>query len=131
MTVIERSTHSFDPFPDDGRTIPWGVGVTIVGNYLDLAVRNDTDHTFRLTCAVGQTHLHGALSGDTLPEHTYRVFAHDETFLRHAGRIYRRNQIRRTVTDRHTGQDVGEALVRRNLALVAYRPAAGVTVHDL
>jgi vancomycin resistance protein VanW len=26
LTVVERSEHSFDPFPDKGRVLPWGVG---------------------------------------------------------------------------------------------------------
>ena len=48
LTVVERSEHSFDPFPDKGRVLPWGVGCSIVYNYVDLVVRNDTDHTFQL-----------------------------------------------------------------------------------
>lgn len=24
LTVVERSEHSFDPFPDHGRVLPWG-----------------------------------------------------------------------------------------------------------
>ena len=46
LTVIERSEHSFDPFPDQGRVVPWGVGATVVYNYVDLVVRNDTATTF-------------------------------------------------------------------------------------
>ena len=43
LTVVERSEHSFDPFPDKNRVLPWGVGCSIVWNYVDLVVRNDTD----------------------------------------------------------------------------------------
>jgi vancomycin resistance protein VanW len=43
LAVVERSEHSFDPFPDNGRVLPWGVGCSIVYNYVDLVVRNDTD----------------------------------------------------------------------------------------
>ncbi|MBO0841765.1 MAG: VanW family protein, partial [Nocardioides sp.] len=39
LTVVERSEHSFDPFPDNKRVLPWGVGCSIVYPYLDLAVR--------------------------------------------------------------------------------------------
>ena len=42
LTVVERSEHSFDPFPDNGRVLPWGVGCSIAYNYVDLVVRNDT-----------------------------------------------------------------------------------------
>ena len=30
LTVVERSEHTFDPFPDRGRVLPWGVGCSIV-----------------------------------------------------------------------------------------------------
>ena len=48
LTVTQRSTHSFDPFPDNGRVLPWGVGCSIVYNYVDFQFRNDTDQTFQL-----------------------------------------------------------------------------------
>ncbi|MGO4598337.1 VanW family protein [Terrabacter sp. 2RAF25] len=39
LTILERSEHSFDPFPDKARVLPWGVGCSIVYNYVDLVVR--------------------------------------------------------------------------------------------
>ena len=41
LTVVERSEHSFDPFPDKGRVLPWGVGCSIAYNYVDFTFRND------------------------------------------------------------------------------------------
>lgn len=56
LTVLERSEHSFDPFPDNARLLPWGVGCSIAYNYVDLVVRNDTDHRFQLrTCSASDT----------------------------------------------------------------------------
>ncbi len=129
VTVVERSEHSFDPFPDNGRVLPWGVGCSIVYNYVDLVVRNDTDLTFRLSVSVGERYLEGELRADRSPAHSYRVFARDEEFLRYGEDHYRRNEIWRTVVDRRTGDTVGEELLKRNLALVTYRPD-GVPVRD-
>src|SRR5690606_16094322 len=36
MVVTERSEHAFDPFPDNGRVVPWGVGCAVAYNYVDL-----------------------------------------------------------------------------------------------
>ncbi|HEU4676395.1 MAG TPA: hypothetical protein VFS29_10425, partial [Motilibacteraceae bacterium] len=52
----------------------------------------------------------------------YKVFARGEQFLRHEGRVFRRNEIWRRVVDRRTGAEVGEELVKRNCALVTYAP---------
>ena len=131
LTVVERSEHSFDPFPDQGRVLPWGVGCSIVYNYVDLVVRNDTDHPFQLRAWVGDRYLHGQLRSDVRPEHTWKVEARDEQFLRHDGRVYRRNQLWRRVIDRRTGDHVGDELVKTNCALVVYEPGPDVEVIDL
>jgi vancomycin resistance protein VanW len=122
LTVVERSEHSFDPFPDNGRVLPWGVGCSIVYNYVDLVVRNDTDSTFQTLVHVGDRHLEGDLRADAPPPNTYRVAARDEQFLRHEGRVFRRNQIWRTMIDRRSGDVVGEELVKQNCALLTYVP---------
>jgi vancomycin resistance protein VanW len=127
LTVVERSTHSFDPFPDNGRVLPWGVGCSIVYNYVDLVVRNDTDVTFQLLVRVGERHLEGELlSNRPLPQ-SYRVFALNEQFLLYGGQHFRRNEIWRSVHDRRTGDLVTSELVKENCALVKYLPV-GVPV---
>ena len=122
LTVVERSEHSFDPFPDKNRVLPWGVGCSIVWNYVDLVVRNDTGLTFQLHTWLDEKHLRGELRADRVPEHSYRVEARDEEFLRIDGRVWRRNEIWRTFVDRRTGDVVGEELVKRNCAVVKYPP---------
>ena len=123
LTVTQRSEHGFDPFPDNNRVIPWGTGAAIYYNYVDLAFRNDTDATFQLITRVGPRYLEGELLADRELPHSYRVHARDEEFLRIDGHWFRRNEIWRRVIDRRTGNDVGDELVRRNLALVTYTPA--------
>jgi vancomycin resistance protein VanW len=122
LTVVERSEHSFDPFPDKGRVLPWGVGCSIVWNYVDLVVRNDTAYTFQLRTWVDERHLRGELRADTLPDLTYRVEAREERFLRHQGRVFRANEIWRSAHRRSDGVRIGEELMKRNCALVKYEP---------
>jgi vancomycin resistance protein VanW len=130
LTVVERSEHSFDPFPDNGRVLPWGVGCSIVYNYVDLVVRNDTATTFVLHTSVGERHLEGELWRDTEPAHSYSVHARDEMFLRRGDDVFRRNEIWRTVIDRRTGVPVGDELLRVNCALVKYVPV-DVPIRDV
>lgn len=127
LTIVERSEHSFDPFPDNGRVLPWGVGCSIVYNYVDLVVRNDTDFTFVVEVRVGPKYLHGELLADRPLPLSYSVFARAEQFIEYDGQIFRTNQIWRRVIDRRTGNEIGEDLLRRNCALVKYLPE-GVAV---
>ncbi|WP_344234859.1 VanW family protein [Kribbella hippodromi] len=122
LTVTQRSTHSFDPFPDNGRVLPWGVGCSIVYNYVDLQFRNDTDQTFQLRVDVGERYLQGEILADVPAESSYRVFAKGERFLRAGADYFRRNEIWRTVIDRRTGSALRDELIRENVALVKYVP---------
>jgi vancomycin resistance protein VanW len=122
LTVVERSEHSFDPFPDKNRVLPWGVGCSIVWNYVDLTVRNDTDVTFAVRTWLEAKHLRGELRADKPIEHSYRVEARHEEFVRAGDRVWRRNEIWRTLVSRRTGDAVGEELVKKNCAVVRYPP---------
>jgi|SRR5690625_2148231 len=130
MTVTERSEHSFDPFPDNGRVLPWGTGCSIVYNYVDLCFRNDTDITYAVAVRVGDRYLEGELRASQTPDHSYSVFARGEQFIRLGAEYFRRNEIWRSVIDRRTGVEVDQELLRRNCALVRYVPT-GVDVVDM
>jgi vancomycin resistance protein VanW len=124
LTVVERSEHSFDPFPDNGRVLPWGVGCSIVWNYVDVVVRNDTDSTFVVSTRVGPRHLEGEIRCDVEPAYSYSVHARDEEFVRRGDDWFRRNEIWRDVIDRRTGDRVRAERLKRNEALVKYVPFA-------
>jgi vancomycin resistance protein VanW len=130
LTITERSEHSFDPFPDNGRVLPWGVGCSIVYNYVDLQVRNDTDTTFQVRTRVGDRYLEGRLLADGEMTYSYKVYAVSEGFFRIGDEVFRRNEIWRSVVDRRTGNRVGEELVKKNCALVKYAPT-GVEIAEL
>lgn len=121
LTVVERSEHSLDLFPDQGRVLPWGVGCTIVYNYVDLVFRNDTAATYQLRVRVGEEHLRGELRSDRPAQLSYLVEARHERFVDDpAGGVRRVNEIWRTTLDRQNRRPLYEELVRRNDAKVRY-----------
>lgn len=121
LTVVERSVHSVDPFPDDGRVVPWGVGCTIVYNYVDLVVRNDTPITFQVRTRVDEPLLRGELRADQQLPVEYAVTAHHEHFERGpTGVVHRSNELWRSTIDRESGELLATQLVRRNRAVVRY-----------
>ncbi len=125
LVVTERSEHGFDPFPDNGRVLPWGVGCAIYYNYVDLRFRNEGPATFQLKVSVGDRYLEGEIRSDRSPTHSYKVFAVDEKFVPLGDQWFRMNEIWRNVIDRRTGDYVGRELVKKNCALVKYVPAEG------
>ena len=121
LVVSERHHHSFDPFPDQGRVLPFGSGCSLFYPYLDLRFHNPTDATFQFRIWLDETHLHGMLTADEQWPQTFHVHEREHKFVRRDDKNYRSNEIWRRLTDRVTGNTVGEELLVKNFAQVKYR----------
>jgi vancomycin resistance protein VanW len=121
LVVVERSNHSFDPFPDEGRVLPFGSGAAIFYNYVDLVLHNPTDRSFQLKLNVGETQLEGELLCDQVREHRYHVFQKGHRFVREGERVYRENEIWREVREKgQVGELVERGRLYRNRVVVKY-----------
>lgn len=127
LTVTEQHRHSFDPFPDDGRTLPFGSGATVVWSLVDLRLHNGTDRTFQLRVRLGDQHLIGAIRSDRPWPVAYHVVEHGHRFVWDGDQVFRENELHRLSVDRRTGERLGEELITRNRALVLYPPPAAVS----
>lgn len=126
LTVTERWRHSYDVFPDEGRSLPFGSGATLAYNYIDLQIRNDTRQTFQMGVRLSETDLHGVIRSDAAPAFRYEVFE-SEHFMRHEpwGGYSRHNRIMRRVFERSAGKLLREEPVTENHALMMYQPFVG------
>lgn len=124
LTVTERHHHGFDPFPDDGRVLPFGSGATVFYNYIDLQFRNDTPDTWQVKVWVGDHHLLGEIRCSREQAYSYHVLEREHAFVQQDDRWFRRNQIWRQVIDRETGNTIREELITSNFAEARYTPEA-------
>jgi vancomycin resistance protein VanW len=120
LTVVERHHHSFDPFPDENRALPFGSGCGVFYNYIDLRFFNPTDITFQIKVWLTDEHLKGAVLSSRETPHTYHITEKNHRFLRTDNKIFRENEIWREVIDRRTGNRVRDELVVTNHAEVKY-----------
>lgn len=120
LQVVERHHHSFDPFPDENRVLPFGSGAGVFYNYIDLRFHNPTDHTFQIKLWLTDQHLKGSISSDTETPHSYHVFEKNHRFLKQDGKNFRENEIWREVIDRRTGNRVDEEMLVKNFSQVLY-----------
>ncbi len=122
LTVTERYRHSYDVFPDENRTQPFGSGATCVYNYRDLMVRNDTPATFQLCLRVTDTALEGEWRCTSKPLYTYRVYEKDPCISReYWGGYVRSNRLCRTVYG-PDGAPLRDETLCENHALMMYAP---------
>lgn len=131
LTVTERYRHSFDAFPDSGRTLPFGSGATLFYNYVDLQFHNPTPHPIQIRVWVTEEHLKGELRTDEAPTESYSVIERDHQFLSDGKNFYRANRLVRTISNRLTGQVLREEPVCENFCEMKYTPSEDVIVHPI
>ena len=123
MTIIERHHHSFDPFPDDGRVLPFGSGASIFYNYVDLRFVNNTPYPFQINLWMSAKCLEGELRTDSKLDFAYHIFEKNHKFLKIDEEYYRQNEIWRNKIAKFQGGEVLESkLIIKNFARVKYTP---------
>lgn len=120
LEIVERHHHSFDPFPDENRTLPFGSGAGVFYNYIDLRFYNPTDLTFQIKVWLTENHLKGAIFSDKETPFSYHVFEKNHRFVKKTNKNYRENEIWREIIDRKTGNKLNEELLVKNFAEVKY-----------
>jgi vancomycin resistance protein VanW len=128
LTVIERYHHSFDPFPDDGRVLPFGSGATVFYNYRDYQFRNDTEHSFQLRLWLSEKCLEADLRCDKDFDFVFHVIEKDHAFIKRGDQFFRRNEIWREKCMKYqSGRVVQTELITKNFARVTYTPETYIT----
>lgn len=122
LTVTERHRHGYDVFPDVNRTQPFGCGATGSYNYIDLMIRNDTPHTWRLKLWKDERELHGEWYCDVPLEERYQVYEREHWMQsEYWGGFTRHNVISRKVFG-PDGELLADEYVTENHVIMMYSP---------
>lgn len=135
LTVKERWRHNYDVFPDANRTQPFGSGATVVYNYIDLQITNDTHSDYQLVLWLDEDFLHGEWRSQQALLNTYQVYEKEHLITQEWwGGYMRHNQLNRRVYDQD-GQELEDAIISENHAVMMYSPMLasekdGIKKHD-
>ena len=130
LTITEKSNHSFDPFPDEGRVLPFGSGAAIFYNYIDFQFENNTNKRFQILLKVTDKFLEGELRVDNELEHSYHIFEKDHQFLKKGEAFFRKNEIWRDSILKQNGNVIKTELLKKNFARVTYEPKEYVIITE-
>lgn len=124
LTVTEHHHHSFDPFPDSGRVVPFGCGASIFYNYVDYQFKNNTGRTFQLLFWLDNKCLNGDLRIDEELPYKYHIAEKNHKFLKIGDTFYRTNEIwRKKIKKIGSGDVLEEKCIQNNFSLVKYIPS--------
>ena len=123
LSVTERHHHSFDPFPDNGRILPFASGATVFYNYLDFQLTNNTPWTFQINLWLTDKTLDGEIRISEELDFAYHVFERNHRFLKKDNSFWRTNEIwRKKIAKFQSGKLLLEEMIVRNMAQVKYVP---------
>jgi vancomycin resistance protein VanW len=122
LTVTERYRHSYDVFPDSKRSQPFGSGATCAYNYLDLQIKNETNHNYQLVIYLMGTHLVGEWKADVPPTRKYEVYEMEHRITHEFwGAYVRHNKIHRKVYNIEN-ELIDDEFITENHAIMMYEP---------
>jgi len=122
LTINERHHHSIDPFPDDGRVLPWASGAAVFYNYVDFQLTNTTNDQFQLKLWLTEELLEGELLVNNELAYSYKVQERNHAFVKEGEQYYRSNEIWQRKIDKRTGNTVSTSLIAKNYGKVMYTP---------
>ena len=124
LQVTARASHSFDPFPDQGRVIPYGTGAALFWNYIDLWLYNPGPDTLQLRLWLTDTLLHGELRATAPHPLRYRIEERAARFTRADDDWLRENEIWRATYRKGQTAPLHVTRLYANRVRVLYEPKA-------
>lgn len=99
LEVLERHRHGWDLFPDDQRTVPFGLGATVFWPWHDLVLHNPHPFPVQLRLWLQDGQVHGEIAMPEAIADTWQVIEEQSRFLRDGADVLRTNQLVRVHTD--------------------------------
>lgn len=132
LKICEHHHHDgVDLFPDYNRQVPFGSGTSIVYNYLDYRVKNNTDNVYQIVVYTDGEYLFGELRAKKHEKFKYNIKSENEYFSLENDGVYRNGEIYRNTIDPLSGRTVKTELIKKNHAKVMYDTDGIVVINKI
>ncbi len=129
LTIVERHGHAVKSFPSTAEDIPCGTDATVGEGWLDLKVRNETDHTFQIEINFDDSDMHGRILSERVVGLSYCVFNSSVSYRKQGQKIYQIAPVCRRETDSGSGWQTERALYV-NQCEIAYRLSDEIKIEE-
>lgn len=102
LTLVERHGHKMKPFPNPDPDSLDGVDATIVGGWLDLKVRNDTDDIYQLKIDIDNEYLYVKILSNKKCFDETIILNENFHYVRKNGKVYEKFSVVKQVSDKRT-----------------------------
>ena len=121
LTITERHGHRVKDFPEPPSDAPIGVDATVSEGWLDLKLKNNTDHTFQITVSFDEKNIKGCILTDVAPTSTFHIANGKPLYYRKSGRIYEEVDIIQSLVDLSGEKCISSKLLYRNRCEIGYQ----------
>lgn len=129
LTIVERHGHAVESFPSTTEDLPSGTDATVTEGWLDLKVKNETNHPFQIEITFADGYMIGRILSDAELPCDYTVYNGSVVYHRENGRIFQKSSVERRTTDKRTGA-VEDAHLYETTTEIGYALPDNVTIMD-
>ena len=129
LTVIEKHPHLVISLPaNPNAEMPAGIDATIQEGWSDLKFRNDTDMPFQLILDFDEASVHAQFRCGQPPQYRYEVSGSELIYSRKKGKIFRTQQISRTLYAAESGEVVRQEACYTSRSRIDYPLSADTEI---
>lgn len=121
LTIVERHGHRMKDFPEPPSDAPIGVDATVSEGWLDLKVKNETDHTFQIVISFDEKNIKGCVLTDIEPTFDFHITNGKPLYYRKNGRIFEEVDIIQSLVTLSGKECVSSKLLYRNCCEIGYQ----------
>lgn len=105
LTIIERHGHSTLSLPPAEPDSLCGVDATIYEGWLDLKVKNETDHTFQIVISFDEERMYGKIMSEIASDMEYSLYNNSVSYIRQGDCVWQKADVWRMEKSIVTGEE--------------------------
>lgn len=120
LTIVERHGHKVKSFPNPDQNSLEGIDATIRSGWLDLKVRNNTDHTFQIEIDFDEEYMYARILSDQDSMYEYRIINENFQYIQKNNDIYESVSVIKIGKDKQTGKEISKEKLYDEVVKIEY-----------